>query len=161
LDYYPINFYFIFKMQSHQTFPRGNYLVYIPNNYHVWVKTLMDFGAHDYGALATAVLDESKINFNYIVSDLPPSLLQSQGVSLSMHSSPHGGEDEETDLKKGSQSAPPPASARVPHGGEDEETDLKKGSQSAPPPASARVPTPLPKVTSRMVMQQYSRQGVW
>jgi hypothetical protein len=28
-----------------------------------------------------------------------------------------------------------------------------KGSQSAPPPASARVPTPLPKVTSRMVMQ--------
>jgi hypothetical protein len=61
------------------------------------------------------------------VSDLPPSLLQSQGVSLSMQSSPHGGEDEEK--------------------------DLKKGSQSAPPSASPRVPTPLPKVTSRMVMQ--------
>jgi hypothetical protein len=66
----------------------------------------------------------------YMVSDCP--LLQSQGVSLSMQSSLHGGDDEEKDLKKGSskdQSVPPPA------------------------PRSARVPTPLPKVTSRMVMQ--------
>ena len=66
-------------------FPKNCYLTYIPTNYQVWVKVLMEYGAHEY-ALAMALLDESKLNFNYVVSDLPMALLQDDRTSLSMRS---------------------------------------------------------------------------
>jgi cellulose biosynthesis protein BcsQ len=51
-----------------------DYLTFIPNNYHFWIRKLMSHAVHEYGALATSLLDPLKMNFDYLVSDLPVSL---------------------------------------------------------------------------------------
>jgi hypothetical protein len=64
-------------------FNESDYLTFIPNNFHVWVKKLMSHSVHSYGILATSLQDESKMNFDYLVSDLPVALfpLSSQTIS--------------------------------------------------------------------------------
>jgi hypothetical protein len=63
-------------------FKETDYLTYIPNNYHLWVRKLMSNAVQEYGTLATNLLDPWKMNFDYLVSDLPISLfpLSSQSI---------------------------------------------------------------------------------
>jgi hypothetical protein len=56
---------------SGSSFPKKNFLVYLPNNFHVWRELLVEYAAQDFGALATALHDERLINFDYVVSDIP------------------------------------------------------------------------------------------
>jgi hypothetical protein len=58
-------------------FPLENKLVYLPNNYYVWIRTIMEYGAYEYGALATALLDEDKIQFDYVVAHIPLDIFTS------------------------------------------------------------------------------------
>jgi hypothetical protein len=51
-------------------FPKEAFLLYLPNNFQIWYKTLVQTAAHEYGALATALDDESLINFDYAVPKL-------------------------------------------------------------------------------------------
>jgi hypothetical protein len=56
------------------SFPKDSYLIFLPNNY-IWIKALMEYAAQEYGALATALLDEDKISFDSVVSKIPTSTL--------------------------------------------------------------------------------------
>ena len=59
------------------SFPLENKLVYLPNNYYVWIRSVMEYGAYEYGALATALLDEDKIQFDYVVAHIPLDIFTS------------------------------------------------------------------------------------
>jgi hypothetical protein len=56
------------------SFPPENKLVDLPNNYYVWIRSVMEYGAYEYGALATALLDEDKIQFDYVVAHIPVNI---------------------------------------------------------------------------------------
>ena len=49
-------------------FKETDYLTYIPNNYHLWVRKLMSKAVQEDGTLATNLLDPWKMNFDYLVS---------------------------------------------------------------------------------------------
>ena len=76
---------------SGSSFPKKNFLVYLPNNFHVWREILVQ----DYGAWATALHDEKLINFDYVVSNIPfdETLFDIEKESLRKSERKTGGED--------------------------------------------------------------------
>jgi hypothetical protein len=112
-------------------FKETDYLTYIPNNYHLWVRKLMSNAVQEYGTLATNLLDPWKMNFDYLVSDLPISLfpLSSQSI-LQINESPAKDKDESD--------------------GEDNEAKNPKESSSRSAPRRT-----VTKVTAKMV-EEYS-----
>jgi hypothetical protein len=59
-------------LSSTMSFPKDSYLIFLPNNY---MDKSFKYAAQEYGALATALLDEDKISFDYLVSKIPTSTL--------------------------------------------------------------------------------------
>jgi hypothetical protein len=114
------------------------YLVYLPNNYLIWYKTLVQVAAYEYGALATALEDESLINFDYSVPKLSANAIA--GIFSTTHTS--------TDESKTGKSMPT-----------NEAKDAKAETQAADgagsPPSSPGLPksrpTPL-RLTANMVL---------
>ena len=78
------------------SFPSENKLVYLPNNYYVWIRSVMEHGAYEYGALATALLDEGKIQFDYVVAHIP---LHTFISALTSAEGTTGSESKSTDAK--------------------------------------------------------------
>jgi hypothetical protein len=70
------NFKSLFKYQSlidMSVFNMKDQLVFLPNNYLIWIRAIKECATRDFGLLATALEDETLINYNYVISNIPLS----------------------------------------------------------------------------------------